>query len=308
MKNFKIVSIALALICFATITQAQIKLKDSGKISIGTTTEAEFGNMVWLYGSAVQIGGYFNRLIRFDLAAADPRIYSTKSNQIVFYNSKTNQFQTVEAKSFRVMSDNKLKTNINALDNALASVLELEGVSFNWKNEIELKSPTPPSPTYGFIAQQVETVLPDIVNTDSIGNKSIDPFGILPYVVESIKELNNKIETQTEYIEELESQMSIATSSDPGLIDERNASKLLSTQPNPFSTETTIGYYVNSTAIKAYIVIYDLSGKQLLIKNIHNTGTGSIRVLASELYSGKFLYSLIVDGIEIDTKKMIITN
>ena len=135
----------------------------------------------------------------------------------------------------------------------------------------------------------------------------MDYIGLLPYVVESIKELNNKVETQEEYIQELEAQINTPTISGKNLIQQRNESKLLANQPNPFKDRTTIGYYVSTGSNIAQVAIYDLNGKQLLQKDINGVGAGEVYVDAEELGAGMFLYSLIVDGIEIETKKMIVT-
>ena len=57
----------------------------------------------------------------------------------------------------------------------------------------------------------------------------------------------------------------------------------------------------------ATVMIYNLEGKQM--KNIHVTNRGdvTVKISASELAAGMYLYSLIVDGKVMDTKRMVLT-
>jgi hypothetical protein len=55
------------------------------------------------------------------------------------------------------------------------------------------------------------------------------------------------------------------------------------------------------------INIYNLEGKQIRCFNNLETGNGEITIPASEMDPGIYIYNLLVDGIEIDTKRMILT-
>lgn len=84
-------------------------------------------------------------------------------------------------------SDERLKDNIKPITNALSDVTQLEGVSFDWKDT--------GTRGHGFIAQQVEPILPDLVNTDEeTGMKSVNYIGMIGHLVEAIKELKAEIE------------------------------------------------------------------------------------------------------------------
>jgi len=99
---------------------------------------------------------------------------------------------SVQATSYNATSDIRLKTNIQYLTGSLELVNQLNGVSFNWKNDTTNK------PVLGLIAQEVEKVLPDIVNTATIENelgykqKSIHYDGLFPHLIESIKTLTQE--------------------------------------------------------------------------------------------------------------------
>jgi hypothetical protein len=85
------------------------------------------------------------------------------------------------------------------------------------------------------------------------------------------------------------------------------AAALFQNIPNPFNQQTNIGYTIPTTAQSASMMIFDLQGK--LIKNIPvtNFGNGSVTINGNELAAGMFVYTLVVDGNIIDTKRMILT-
>jgi hypothetical protein len=87
-------------------------------------------------------------------------------------------------------SDIRLKDDIKPIENALSDVCKLEGVSFNWKDT--------GTKATGFIAQQVEPILPDLVSTsEDDGIKSVNYIGLIGHLVEAIKEQQAQIDALT---------------------------------------------------------------------------------------------------------------
>lgn len=72
--------------------------------------------------------------------------------------------------------------------------------------------------------------------------------------------------------------------------------------PNPFSSETTIGYYLPRSTEKANIYVFNMAGSLLLNKSIQGSGEGSIIINASELKPGLYMYSLVIGNKVISTK------
>ena len=105
----------------------------------------------------------------------------------------------VTAKDFIKSSDMRLKTNINTMTGALDNVLKLRGVTFNWKETSNN------SLQYGFIAQEMEKVFPDLVGTDSNGFKTINYSGVIPVLTEAIKTQQEEIESLKSENEQLKS-------------------------------------------------------------------------------------------------------
>ena len=88
-------------------------------------------------------------------------------------------------------SDRKYKENIKPIESALDKAMQLQGVTFDWKDSesiLDIKE------DIGFIAQDVEKVLPELVRDNGKGNLSLRYQGITPILLEAIKELKAEIE------------------------------------------------------------------------------------------------------------------
>ena len=88
-------------------------------------------------------------------------------------------------------SDKKYKENIKPIESALDKAMKLQGVTFDWKDNdsiLDIKE------DIGFIAQDVQEVLPELVRENKKGNLSLRYQGITPILLEAIKELKAEIE------------------------------------------------------------------------------------------------------------------
>ncbi len=84
-------------------------------------------------------------------------------------------------------------------------------------------------------------------------------------------------------------------------------SELYQNSPNPFGKETSIGYNIVGMQHDAFVVVYDISAKELYKHQITEPGRGSVTLEGDKLTPGTYLYSLIVDGGTIATKRMVVT-
>lgn len=104
-------------------------------------------------------------------------------------------------------SDLRLKKEILPLKNPLEKILSLEGISYLW-NENTAGPNAPTTAQIGLIAQQVASVMPDLVRKDTQTNLlAINYTKITPYLVESIKELKSLIDSQNLKIAQLEADL-----------------------------------------------------------------------------------------------------
>ena len=81
---------------------------------------------------------------------------------------------------------------------------------------------------------------------------------------------------------------------------------LYQNSPNPFKETTTIRFSLAPDAKDAAICIFDMQGKMLQKRSVSVNET-SLNLNGYELGAGMYLYTLIVNGQEVDTKRMIIT-
>ena len=89
------------------------------------------------------------------------------------------------------LSDRRQKENIKGLEYGLNEVLRLNPVTHTWLYSDATR------PSIGLIAQEVEEVLTELVNTSMDGDrevKALDYNGLIPVLIKSIQELNKKIE------------------------------------------------------------------------------------------------------------------
>ncbi len=95
------------------------------------------------------------------------------------------------------VSDRRLKRDIQPLQGSLEKVLALQGVAFNW---IDPGKDSIYGMQRGFIAQDVETVIPEWVKTGPDGYKSLEKVGVEAVLVEAIKEQQKQIKELKELI------------------------------------------------------------------------------------------------------------
>ena len=92
--------------------------------------------------------------------------------------------------AFGTPSDISFKENIKPIKNALDKVEKLQGVTFDWK---ESESILDIKEDIGFIAQDVQKVLPELVRENDNGKLSLRHQGIISVLTEAIKELSDRV-------------------------------------------------------------------------------------------------------------------
>jgi hypothetical protein len=99
------------------------------------------------------------------------------------------------ANSIAGSSDSRFKTNISPITNSLQKVLALRGVHFNWNTTAFPERMFSDKKTIGFIAQEVEKVVPEIVQTENTPEqyKSVHYDKVVALLVEAIKEQQKQI-------------------------------------------------------------------------------------------------------------------
>ncbi len=91
------------------------------------------------------------------------------------------------------LSDGRMKTNVQTLHQAIDLVSRLRGVSFNWDKSVCKRLNVDDRQHLGFIAQEVQKVLPQVVSTGADGHLSLAYGDVVPVLTEAIKEQQGQI-------------------------------------------------------------------------------------------------------------------
>jgi hypothetical protein len=157
---------------------------------------------------------------------------------------------------------------------------------------------------YALDADRLEETFPDLVYVRKDGSKAINYMEMIPLLVQSINELNAKIEVLEGLASEGTTKKTRSATEIQGSLKSQN--KLYQNTPNPFKEQTVIRFSLADDVQNAAICIFDMTGKTIKKLPI-SSGMESVSIGGYELGEGMFLYSLIVNGQEIDTKRMIIS-
>lgn len=90
----------------------------------------------------------------------------------------------------------------------------------------------------------------------------------------------------------------------PGSIE--TGFRMSQNEPNPFAHETVVKYTLPQTVTNAFMVVYDLTGKQITTFPITGKGSSSLIVTSEKLAAGIYIYSIVADGKVMDSKRMIV--
>ncbi len=211
-----------------------------------------------------------------------------------------------------ITSDATLKTDIEDVNGALNKILSLRGTKYNLKS----KQKNDNTKNYGFIAQELKEVLPElVVKSDLDDMYAVNYDGVIPVLVEAFKEQQQLIEEKDKDIEELRQMNAEIVNilkekgilSDNSLVLESEEAILYQNTPNPFTSETEIRFYLPQYVSDAYILVMDMNGKLLKQIDIYSRGDSKIAVGANEFASGMYIYTLIADDKTIGTRRMILT-
>ena len=202
----------------------KMRLHSSGKLTVGATPTASNGVIeanysgnaftLWLTTTAQNYLGFESTETggqAWSLRTAGSGTYGSANGDLIFVNGTGGIFLRLDQSASTVegdlvdVSDVGLKENITDTTDGLTKLLQLKARKFDWKDEDKRNN------VNGFIAQEVETVLPNEVIGDDYdennplhGNKSINTSGLLAVAVKAIQEQQTIIEDLKARIETLE--------------------------------------------------------------------------------------------------------
>jgi hypothetical protein len=161
---------------------------------------------------------------------------------------------------------------------------------------------------YGFIAQDVKELFPELVEENAEGILAVNYTGLIPVLLEAIKDLQDKVE-QLEQRQDNNGGISIRSApypADEEVVEVSSDEYLSQNAPNPIAGSTVIRYNLPEGVTQAAIAVYSTGGSAVKIFPLDvNAKSGSITISASSLAKGMYIYNLTANGITLGTKKMI---
>ncbi|MEM9820309.1 MAG: tail fiber domain-containing protein [Bacteroidota bacterium] len=225
-------------------------------------------------------------------------------------------------------SDRRFKKNIERLSATTEKLLQLEGVSYQFKKEkigsLDL-SYVDDKTHIGFIAQDLAQQFPELVLQDEEGFYAVRYEGLIPVIVEGMKNQQEIIEEQATTIDalndrvaELERQVASVLKAIEGgsvpanqgttakfSVNDKASTVLGQNRPNPFTDRTFIDFQLPADTQNAELVIHHTDGRQISRYNLSGQ-EGSVELDASQLAKGTYVYSLMVDGKVLSQKTMVV--
>lgn len=260
---------------------------------------------------------------------------TTEQQYAGLFNGEVKVNGTVRATSVVTTSDMRLKENIAPLNedsekSTLENVLDMNVVEYTLKippmtisgaSQTEGKDAEIVNSNIvgsdkkhiGLLAQELQKIYPELVEEGQDGYLGINYIELVPVLIRAIQE-------QQKQIKELQEELGLDV--EKGLVKRSPSaehttanikssipskeSTLYQNTPNPFREQTVIRFQIASKAKKATLCIFDLQGK--LIKKYNLSIADTEKTISNyELREGIYLYTLLVDDMEVATKRMILT-
>jgi hypothetical protein len=294
------------------------------------------------YFNAASGGTIVFRLNNTDMAYINSNGINIGSQTSYQLSLSVNSATKPTSSTWTITSDSKTKRNVATYSHGLDLIRKVKLISYEYNG---LANTPIGEKGIGVIAQDFQNVFPNSVKSFTIKADSTHTGGTFLSVdlhelfvsnVGAVQQLDSIVSAQAAIIlkqdsinKALQAQITACcnkrslinvgsdggtggTNSNFGDIKNRNISSspdalLFQNAPNPFNVQTSIQYYIPTTSKNANVMIFDLQGKSIKTIAVTSFGSNSIIINGNELSPGMFVYSLIVDGAIVDTKRMILT-
>lgn len=236
----------------------------------------------------------------------------------VIYNFNTEKFQVFLTKD---MKDSVRKMHFENKDFSISTSIRQSGFIAQEVEKAAIESgydfngvhkPVDENDNYSlaygeFVVPLVKAVQEQQKMIEILGNKVMKNDSINELLIQQIQKLEDRLNNCCSS----NSQGSNINNVSPTNIDVNlsniNSIVLEQNVPNPFAEETLINYFLPESTSRAQILFFEQTGKMIKAVEITEKGNGQLRVFASDLSNGVYTYSLIIDGQNIETRKMIKT-
>ena len=283
-----------------------------GVVGLGSVNDIPtFGGQFGVYG---EVEGDDNPSARYAIFGQAGGAIGSGSNYYAGYFNG----QVISTVPGNVTSDRRFKEDVKAEVNAsdLVNLLNPVNYYFNSKEEFSHIHLDRGRLHHGFIAQELQEVLPELVSEnvhpavlDSNGKvvkEKVDYLGV--NYIGLISLLTKAIQEQDARIDSLIAGSKGREDQTTGIEEYRNETKetlrLGQNRPNPYESITTIDIIGSKKYASMELWITNLEGRLLDKKNIG--GMRQVKYNRGQLGAGIYIYSLVVDGNIVDSKRMVV--
>ena len=239
----------------------------------------------------------------------------------------TGQAYKLGGGSWAVLSDRRLKDDVNDYTDGLEEILKINTVKFKYNdNVIQNKKK---KEYVGIIAQEINEIAPYMIEEGPVNEAfvkssgeymQVDPSAFTYMLINAVQEQQELIDAQNEKIDAMAALLNEVTTKiengdfgsntviDAELNGLSSEIQIAQNRPNPFREYTEIDYFLPVGTNSAKLNVYDQKGALVKVVDLSaSAGNGTVRLKANDIASGIYSYNLIVDGKNIETKQMIIS-
>ena len=283
------------------------------------------GTNGWNFGLAGSLGTTSNGAAIFG-SILHPLGVNTHGRYAGYFDGSVYITDTLTVSTVVTPSDMRLKENIAPLPSStLDKVMDMNVFTYNYKNRVyededtlsnELKNARLAKERRGKIrhiglsAQELQEIYPELVIEGQDGYLGVNYVELVPILIRSIQELKAELDEVKGENEVFKARSSAFEDNETTDINDATsipaAASLAQNTPNPFSERTTIRFTLPENAKNAFIYVFDMSGK--MYKQIPvDSSMQSVTIEGYELSAGMYIYSLVIGGKEIQTRRMILS-
>lgn len=238
--------------------------------------------------------------------------FNSKDSYAGLFHGDLKTTDVVYASAYNTLADTRLNKDMeNIISGCLDKLMQINVYKYNLKqfnldngegtslgyfnNESKLLDKI----HYGLSGQEIKEIYPNLVTQSQDGYLSVNYNEMIPIMIQSIQELKKELDETRAELNTLKSTSNVvsrATSQE---------SVLQQNEPNPFRDKCIVKCYIPQFANTAFVDLYDLNGHQIQSRIITERGNVEVSIEGKGLPEGTYLYSLIVNGELIDTRRMI---
>ncbi|PSR51945.1 hypothetical protein AHMF7605_28975 [Adhaeribacter arboris] len=244
---------------------------------------------------------------------------------------------------FYLPSDKEIKKNIQDFGNALDIINKLNPKYYQYREDGKYASlQLPKGNHYGLLAQDLEQVLPNLVNEmpfvlnagthnnntpqemrpsaneglanpgedpqqvtrDILNTKAINYTELIPIMIKAMQEQQQTITTLSKKIAALEAAGKMSGGNNTDHLGLLGVS-LEQNTPNPVNSTTTFRYTVPANTTAQILVYHSATGK--LVKTLQAPASGQVQMDGVGLEAGTYIYTLVVNGKKVAVKQLILS-